>query len=199
MVKTLFFPGASGSALYWKRVSARSGLDGVFLSWPGLGNEPAQNGIGSIDDLVDLAAEQVTEPVNIAAQSMGGVIAIRLALRFPRLVSRLVLVATSGGVPVDSLGGCDWRPEYFKTFPQAGRWIGDPVKDLSHQITNIQAPTLLLWGELDPISPVLVGERLRTLLPCARLRVFPEGGHDLVLTHSTAIAAEIKEHIDQFP
>ena len=195
MFKTLFLPGASGSAFFWKPVVTAAGLEGVFFAWPGLGAEPSQPGINSMDDLIALTASKITEPVNIVAQSMGGLIAIQLALSMPGLVKRLVLAATSGGVPVADLGGSDWRPDYFVAFPQAAAWIADPVSDLSDQIPTIEAPTLLLWGDADPISPVAVGERLSALLPNARLRVFPGADHDLAQTHAVAVAVEVQRHL----
>jgi pimeloyl-ACP methyl ester carboxylesterase len=124
MSKVLFLPGASGSASFWKPVADRAGVDGVFFAWPGLGDEPALPDINGIDDLIDLVADEVTEPVDIVAQSMGGLIAIKLALAFPGMVKRLVLAVTSGGVPVADLGGSDWRPDYFAAYPRAATWIG---------------------------------------------------------------------------
>lgn len=150
MAKTLFLPGAAGSADFWKPAARAAGLEGVFLSWPGLGLEPARPGIASLDDLTALAAREVGEPVDILAQSMGGVIALRLALAFPRLVRRLVLAVTSGGLPVTKLGGADWRADYAAAFPGAARWIADPVPDLSDHLPGITAPTLLLWGGCRP-------------------------------------------------
>jgi len=195
MLKTLFLPGASGSASFWKPVATHAGLDGLFFSWPGLGTEPSAPGISNIDDLFSLVAPEMKQPVAIIAQSMGGYIALKLALSFPHLVKSLVLVVTSGGVPTMDLGACDWRPGYFAAFPQAARWIADPVPDLSADIPSIEAPTLLLWGDADPISPVAVGQRLRALLPDARLCVFPGADHDLAQTHADAVAGEIKRHL----
>lgn len=195
MLKTLFLPGANGSASFWKPVAAHAQLDGLFFSWPGLGTEPPEPGINSIVDLIELAKRQVTEPVNIVAQSMGGFIAIKLALALPALVKGLVLAVTSGGVPVADLGGVDWRADYFAAFPQAAKWIADPVGDLSDQISLIRAPTLLLWGDADPISPVAVGERLRELIPNACLCIFPAADHDLVQTHTKAVAIKVKRYL----
>jgi len=188
MVKTLFLPGASGSAFFWKPVAAHAQLEGVFFSWPGLGNEPYEPRVNSIDDLIALVAHEITEPVSIVAQSMGGLIAMKLALEHPDLVKCLVLAVTSGGVPVADLGGSDWRSDYFAAFPQAAQWIADPVNDLSGQIPSIKAPTLLLWGDADLISPVSVGERLLALIPNARLSIFPGADHDLAQTHAEAVA-----------
>lgn len=195
MTKTLFLPGASGSPTFWRPVAQHAGLDGVFLAWPGLGAEPAQAGVNSLDDLVAFAASHVSEPVNIVAQSMGGFVAIKLALMFPNLVRRLVLTATSGGVPMADLGGSDWRGDYFAAFPKAAPWIAAPAPDLSEAIRSIKAPTLLLWGDADPISPVTVGGRLASLLSDARLRVFEGANHDLAQTHPEAVAKEVREHL----
>ena len=194
-MKTLFLPGAIGSASFWEPVADLVRVDGVFFSWPGLGAEPARPDVRAFDDLVSRVATVIAEPVNIVAQSMGGVVALRLALSRPRMVKRLVLAATSGGLPVADLGGVDWRRDYFAAFPGAAAWIADPVDDLSPQIPAITAPTLLLWGDADPISPVAVGERLFTLLPDARFCVIPGGTHDFARTHAARVAAEMERHL----
>lgn len=195
MSKVLFLPGASGNASFWKPVAERAGIDGIFFSWPGLGDEPALSNIKGIDDLVDLVAGEIKGPVDIVAQSMGGIVAIKLALALPGMIRRLVLAVTSGGLPVADPGAVDWRPDYFAAYPRAAEWIADPVEDLSTQIKCIDAPTLLLWGDADPISPLAVGKRLSLLLPNARLCVIPGGDHDLVRIHVDAVAAQIKRHL----
>jgi len=138
---------------------------------------------------------RMTEPVNIVAQSMGGVVAIKLALAMPMMVKRLVLAVTSGGVPVADLGGSNWRADYIAAYPSAASWIADPTEDLSERIPSIDAPTLLLWGDNDPISPVAVGERLRELLPNGRLCVIPGADHDLAQTHAETVAGAIEWHL----
>lgn len=195
MTKTLFLPGAGGSASFWKPVVTHTELDGVFFAWPGLGDEPARPNVRKIDDLVAMVLDRMNEPVNIVAQSMGGLIAIKAALAAPERINRLVLTVTSAGVPVADLGGSDWRPDYYRAFPNAAQWIAEPVADLSRQISSIEAPTLLLWGDSDSISPVAVGERLRALLPNANLRVIPSADHDLAQTHAELVADLIERHL----
>ncbi len=43
---------------------------------------------------------------------MGGFIALQLALRYPHLVTHLVLVAATGGVDMAGHGASDWRHDY---------------------------------------------------------------------------------------
>jgi pimeloyl-ACP methyl ester carboxylesterase len=176
-------------------VADRLEIEGTFSSWPGLGNEAPDPRINSLDDLVALVVEQIDSPVNIVAQSMGGVVAIRAALAKPHLIEKLVLAVTSGGLPLAEFGAADWREDYYRSFPGAARWISAPAADLSEQIRTITAPTLLLWGDSDDISPVGVGRRLCSLLPKARLHVLPAAGHDLAQTHAAEVAELIASHL----
>jgi pimeloyl-ACP methyl ester carboxylesterase len=194
MNKTLFLPGAGATATFWKPVADLAGLDGAFFAWPGLGNEPATPDVNGIDDLVAMVLDHMGEPVNIVAQSMGGLVAVKAALAAPEKLSRLVLAVTSAGVAVADLGGSNWRSDYYRAYPHAAQWIGEASDDLSDQIVSIEAPTLLLWGDSDPISPVAVGERLLSLLPNANLHVVCGGDHDLAQIHAPTVANLIKHH-----
>ncbi len=141
MFKTLFLPGASGSASFWKPVATAAGLDGVFLSWPGLGAEPPRQDISGIDDLIALTAREITEPVNIVAQSMGGLIAIQLALSMPRMVKRLVLGGVDKFEPVSGGGEMDHAEEAAGQLVVAG---GDSSVDLEMAEYALDAVALLV-------------------------------------------------------
>ena len=56
-------------------------------------------------------------------------------------------------------------------------------------------PTLLLWGDAVPISPVAVGQRLQRLLPRSRLVVLPGGQHDLAQVYAEQVAMLIDRHL----
>jgi pimeloyl-ACP methyl ester carboxylesterase len=73
---------------------------------------------------------------------------------------------------------------YWRAFQTAGWPNGltglsrDASSPLAEEaIRGIAAPTLLIWGEQDTVTPLEQGERLRGLLPDARLEVIPEAGH----------------------
>jgi pimeloyl-ACP methyl ester carboxylesterase len=200
MTKTLFLPGAAANSAYWEPVASRLNMEAIHFSWPGLGNEPPVDGVASIDDLVRLVLVQMDEPVNVVAQSLGGLIAIKALLERPGQVNRLVLAVTSAGIPVADLGGIAWSIDYPRRFPQAPvtqspTWLRDTTVDLSQQIRSIQVPTLLLWGDEDSISPIAVGERLHGLLPNVKLHVIAGGDHDLAQTHAPLVADLIGKHL----
>lgn len=193
----LFLPGASGNRDFWRPVSERLRHPGArrFLGYPGLGGLPGDAEITSLDDLASLALRNLVGPVSLIAQSMGGVVAVLAALRRPELVRRLVLSVTSGGLDVSGLGAADWRPEFAAQQPRAPRWFVADRSDLSARLDELRAPTLLLWGDADPISPVAVGRRLSQLLPNAELVVLEGGTHDLASERADEVATLIDEHL----
>jgi pimeloyl-ACP methyl ester carboxylesterase len=197
MSRVLFLPGAGGSPDFWKPVGAllHAEWSKEYFGWPGLGNQPHDPTIGGMDDLVRLVAARIDEPVDLVAQSMGGVIAARLALERPHSVRRLVLVATSGGVDMAQLGAADWRADYRRSFPRAAEWMTAARSSLDLPVEKIAAPTLLIWGDADAVSPVTVGRHLQSRLPSAQLHILPGGDHDLAQKQPELVASLIDKHL----
>ena len=197
MHKVLFLPGAGGSPDFWKPVGSRLSADWpkFYFGWPGLGPQPHDPAIASLDDLVQLVFREVEVPVDLVAQSMGGVIAAHVALARPSLVRRMVLCVTSGGVDMVGLGAAEWRADYRRSFPKAADWITATRASPPLPVEKIAAPTLLIWGDADPVSPVAVGRHLEARLPNARLEVISGGNHDLATVHPDRVAALIARHL----
>jgi pimeloyl-ACP methyl ester carboxylesterase len=197
MAKILFLPGSGASPDFWKPLGALLPADWSkhYFGWPGLGDQPLDPAIKGIDDLVRLVAAKMDGPVDLVAQSMGGIIAARLAIEQPQKVRRLVLTVTSGGVDMAGLGATDWRVGYRKSFPRAASWITEPQTAGPQPVEKIAAPTLLLWGDCDLISPVAVGRHLEARIPDARLHIVAGGDHDLAQTHAAEIAPLIARHL----
>jgi pimeloyl-ACP methyl ester carboxylesterase len=193
----MFLPGASGNRALWRRVSEGLAHDGAraFLGWPGFGDVAPEPDVSGIDDLVKRVVAHIDGPVDLLAQSMGGLIALRAALLRPALVRHLVLSVTSGGLDVAALGGSDWRPSFRARNPTLPRWFEEAREDLGDRLGEIAAPTLLLWGDADPISPVAVGRRLAERLPDALLVVIPGGTHDLVHERAAEVLPHIAAHL----
>jgi len=175
----LFLPGASGDANFWRGVGCDLPFfwNKRFLSWPGIGHQDPDPNVNSMADLYRLAESAVCEPSAVVAQSMGGIIAMQLALNHPELVTHLILTATSGGLDIARHGGTDWRPAYLHTHPHTARWITTENMDLTAELHRISTPTLLLWGGRDTISPPAVGAFLAERINDSTLQVIPEGEH----------------------
>ena len=135
MVHATFVPGAAGQGSFWLPIIERlpASWQAQSIDLPGLGTGPSLPDVSSYGDLVDLAAS-MPAPSVVVAQSMGGFIALELALEYPELVTHLVLVAVTGGIDMSVHGAANWRTEYAASFPTAQPWAREPVPDLSHRL-----------------------------------------------------------------
>ena len=120
---------------------------------------------------------------SIMGHSLGGLIAMEMALNYPGMVDKLVLVNSAG------LGDVS-RPGALLMHLVGGiqRLLG---KESSHQFSTdarerwlliqhlkeIKCPVLLVWGEHDPYFPKAHALRARDLIPLARLEIFPGCRH----------------------
>jgi pimeloyl-ACP methyl ester carboxylesterase len=194
--KLVFLPGVGADPNFWRPLGERlpAAWEKVYLGWPGLGRQAPDPSVSGRYDLLRLVEDAIGDgPADLLAQSMGGVLAIQAALRQPARVRRLVLTVTSGGVDMAGLGAIDWRDNYRRENPLAPEWVYEPWGD--PDIGQVRQPGLLIWGDADPISPVVVGERLAALLPDATLRVLAGGDHGLAESRAGEIAPWIEAHL----
>lgn len=192
-----YLPGATGRTSLWYPIAAR--LAGrrppIFCEYPGFGGFPREVGVRSLSDLFARLVSRLPERFDLVSMSMGGVLALRLAVEHPERVRRLVLVATSGGVDVQQLGALDFRDTLLASHPDLPRWFVDDHTDLTAHLAEVKSPTLLIFGDHDLIAPVAVGEFLCSMLPDARLEVLPEATHDLQEEFPDLLASLIEAHL----
>jgi len=62
-------------------------------------------------------------------------------------------------------------------------------------VERIACPTLLIWGDADPISPLAIGQHLETRLPNARLHVIASEDHRFAENRPDEIAPLIADHL----
>ena len=135
-------------------------------------------------------------PLRLVGHSLGGLLAAQVAARRPTRTTRLALVAPAGlpsgrgllghGLPLAALLRA--APPALLAAVARDAAAAGPVSllrgaryavgaDLRPELRAITAPTLLLWGERDPLVPVRLASSWRRELRDVRVVVVPGAGH----------------------
>jgi pimeloyl-ACP methyl ester carboxylesterase len=193
----VFFPGAGGRVEFLRPIGERLARrrTTILCEYPGLGGVEPNPSLRTLADLQAHLLASLPEQFDLVTMSMGGVLALRIALEHPARIRKMVLLATSGGVDVAKLGGLDWRDNFAKVQPNVPSWFVEDRTDVTGQLGRIPHPTLLIYGDADLIAPPSVGQLLRLHLPNARLEIIPEATHDLEIDFPDLIASFIEAHL----
>lgn len=196
--------GLSASSRWWaknvdalaeKHLVAAVDLTGFGRSSGFFGLPATIPSFGDVTALLARWLETFDEPVHLVGHSMGGQIAIRLAAERPDLVRSLMLVNSAGmpfkldpfphlrPLPKPPFGGPRIAqvllPDLFRAGPTSVAVASARVLrgDMRPWMREIRVPTLLVWGENDPLVPLRYGEAMQREIPNARLVVIPRAAH----------------------
>lgn len=165
-------------------------------------------------DLLGAWMEAMSLPrSHIIGHSMGAQIAIHLAAKHPERVDKLVVVGGAGIprpiaisqaarllseiIPPRAWGTPRFLPRIAIDTLRAGPLsvasasisiLKDDVRPL---LPRIIAPTLLVWGTLDPLTPLRDGEYMSEHIPGARLVVFEGAAHMPMVDQPARFNSEI--------
>ena len=136
------------------------------------------------------------ERTTVVGHSMGGLIAAQLAAELPHRIDRLILVDAAflsfdPGVAKRAKGlarALRISSSELVRLIARDTLRSDPISltratyellryDWRSCLPQIAAPTLIVWGELDTVTPLRIGEGVLAALPSARLVVIPGAGH----------------------
>ena len=197
--------GLSGSHRWWRyTLPALTHRFRVHVpEMVGFGGSRGADRQPSIDEMAALLVDWLdalrVDRVRFVGHSMGAQVGIHMASRWPDRVERLALVSAAG-VPrslspvklaefaAELVWPRAWGRKLFlptiaadalragprTLFRALGHILQDDVRPL---LPGVRAPTLLLWGDRDPLTPLDDGRLMQQQIPDARLVVIHDAAH----------------------
>lgn len=108
----------------------------------------------------------------------------------------LLLGKKSGNLMLDKYRSKSGSSDYNQASPMMRAILSKCVnEDLKHVMSQINAPTLLIWGENDTATPLSDAKTMEKLIPDAGLVSFPDCGHYSFLDNPIGYKAVIKEFL----
>jgi pimeloyl-ACP methyl ester carboxylesterase len=207
--------GLSGSGRWWGRnVPAFADSFRTYsVDLPGFGESRGVRW-SRLDDIADrladwLVAEDLSH-AHFAGHSLGGAVAARLTALHPDRIDRLVLIDAAirprrmrtSARPADVVRTiCHGSPGFAPLLVRdvlrcrPGSIIAATVDalqtDWEPRLRRIDAPTLVVWGERDAITPLTLGHEIAAVVPGARLITLAEAGHNPMWERAEAFNAEV--------
>jgi len=224
--------GAGGNRLHWPGELRRLPSATVYtLDLPGHGRSEGR-GYEHIADYARavrgfLDAVGIERAV-VAGHSMGGAIAMTLALDHASCIAGLILIGTGARLRVapeilemirtDFAGSVDlisrfaWSPQAPPDLVEIGRKslqetdpgvvLGDFIAcdcfDVMDQLGSIAAPTLLVTGSNDQMTPVKYARFLAESIPGADAVILDGAGHMVMLEQPEAVGDAVREFLRPF-
>lgn len=172
--------------------------------------------------MIDFVNKLELKKFHLIGHSFGGAVAIALAAALRDRPSSLSLVA-SAGIPLGSLQevllqrsieipaqigemklepvsqvvrallyNCFFNPQYVIQ----AIWIA-LEKDVRPLLSQIECPSLVLWGENDLLIPLKLGQELARGIKGSQMRVLEGEYHEWIVFHPEKLAAIIFEFLDE--
>jgi pimeloyl-ACP methyl ester carboxylesterase len=172
------------------------------------------------EDTAALLRQLKIKEADLFGYSMGGVVALGIAIRHPELVRKLAILGSSTLAIKDA-----FEPENYKQFqsipddfappmlkvpydriaPDPTRWplLVKKVKNLGNgfkgyretEVKTIKAKTLIMQGDRDGVRPEHAVELFR-LIPNSQLAIFPGGDHFIMFTSPEKVISALLPFLD---
>ena len=223
----IFIHGAGGSSATWimqlRQLSADFFIVAINLN--GHGKTPDRSESDTAESyLTDI--EEVVRNYNrpiIAGHSMGGMLSQLFALRFPELISGIILIGTGARLRVAQFIFDALENNFDAYVEGAGNFMFDEHAseelresskkeirkckpaiiyrdfkacnefDIMEKVSEISIPTLILVGEQDMMTPAKFSEYLHEKIPNSVLYKIKRAGHSVMLEQPGELNSKIAE------
>lgn len=226
----LMIHGAGGTHLDWPAELRRlPEANALVLDLPGHGRSPGPARRSVAEYAADISAFMSAlklEQAILLGHSLGGAVAMSIALAAPRSVAGLILIATGAKLSVhpELLGRLvqerekavamlvDWqwargfdeakkrsRERLLALDPQVllGDFEAANAFDIRDRLSEIHARTLIIGGSADQMTPPRYSAYLRQHLPDSRLVMVEGGGHMLMLEQPQVVANAVRQWLEK--
>jgi pimeloyl-ACP methyl ester carboxylesterase len=223
----IFIHGSGGSSATWfmqlKGLSDNYHVVAVDLNGHGKSQDRAEENttesyLSDIEEIVRC----YTRPV-ICGHSMGGMLAQLFALRYPDLISGIILVGTGARLRVASFifeaidnnfeeyvqgaGNFMFYEDTSKELIEASKkeirnckpsiikrdFVACSEFDIMDKVSELSLPALIIVGEQDIMTPVKYSKYLRDNIPNSTMHVIEKAGHSVMLEQPREFNAYVKD------
>ncbi len=206
----------------WQRIGemlAEKGIKVIIPDLPGFGQSDKPPRAWNLDDYCDFIEEFVKvlnlENFSLLAHSFGGALAVKCSLKIPEKIDKLFLVSAAcfrrKSLKVKLL---KFISKFFKIktpflkkfFYRKSDYLSTEgvmrdtylkiiAEDLSDILSQIQMPTIIIWGEKDNITPIKQAYLIKSKIKDSKLEILPSTGHNLNLNAQQRLVEIVKQYI----
>jgi len=196
------------------------------IDLPGFGGSPVPKTVWGVGDYAEMVKGFIEKlglsNVIIVGHSFGGRVGIKLAAKYPQLISRLILVDAAGFVTnsprkaffrflakivspffrFSFTGGLRKKiyqfigaEDYLATPELQKTFVSVVNEDLSEDMKKIVCPTLIIYGENDVDTPVEFGKQMQLKIKNSKLKILSNAGHFSFLDQPEEFVKIFKEFV----
>lgn len=228
-VPLVFLHGWRSESTTWFRAISTLPIPMIFIDLPGFGKSEIPPDSFNLDDyrqtVHDILAKLAIKKCVLVGHSFGGRIAVKFAVRYPQIVTSLILVDAAGiqkktldkkikGLtakvvkPFFRFPGLQSLRKAIYTAMGSEDYIATPKltkiyqnimkEDLMPLYSQISCPTMIVWGNLDQDTPLSDAQTMNTLIPTSELKVIDGAGHFSFIDKPKEFKMLVEEFIKKF-
>lgn len=197
----VFIHGSGDSSQIWKSQVEHFGTDYAFpIDLPGHGeradNLPPEV---TVSDYTRVAHEIIFQEQHlkapiIAGHSLGGAIALTIALEYASEVSGLILMSTGARLRVRT----DILEEARRASVVVYRdWVACNTFDIMDKLNEINTPTLIICGADDPLTPVKYSKYMHEHIQGSTLCIIDKAGHYVMMDQPEQVNQTINDWLSR--